>query len=96
MREIKHGTRWSPREDKTLLSMFKDGERVEDIAFTIGRTDGAVATRLNNLGYSLKGRYPQSVTEKYQKKDHAHPVVKSRMIPEKKKSWIRRIVERLS
>lgn len=44
------GKEWSHEEDRTLLSRFRAGTTIADIAFIHGRTERAIAARLEKLG----------------------------------------------
>ena len=46
----RHGHAWSAEEDKQLVTMFRKGEAIADIASAHQRKHGAITARLIKLG----------------------------------------------
>ena len=44
---------WDPQEDKFLLSSYERGLTAEQISVVLGRTFGAIRSRLEHLGIEL-------------------------------------------
>ena len=52
---LRTSERWSEAEEDQLIALFRSGRLPETIAFELGRTRGAIVSRLERLGLVARG-----------------------------------------
>jgi len=90
---------WRPDEEQRLQAMYKRGVSFEEIAFELEREVSAIADKLYKMKLishkemaAIIAEHPRRYYRKKQEKSGG--VVGCKVIPEKK-TWYRRMVERL-